>query len=252
MLESKLETSEEFNDFTKNINNIFNSSNDLIHDARNKIKILKNNDTEVVVKAYKVPSFFNKIVYSFIRKPKAYRAYHYAKKLEDMNIKTAKAYSYICFYKNYLLDKSYFISEKIDYDFTMKKVFDEDKIAGHDEILIEFGKFAKTLHDNKVEHKDFSPGNILVKKTDIKYEFSIIDINRMKFREMNLEEMMNNLCKLWTSEKNIELISHGYCMNNDLDEKVIYEKILTNNINDKNKKLLKRKMKIFLGLYKEK
>ena len=252
MLESKSETSEEFSDFTKNINKIFDTSNDLIHDARNKIKILKNNNTEIVVKSYKVPSLLNKIIYTFFREPKAYRAYHYAKKLEDMNIKTAKAYSYICFYKNYLLDKSYFISEKIDYDFTMKRVFDDDTIENHDEILIEFGKFAKILHDNNVEHKDFSPGNILVEKTDLGYEFSIIDINRMKFEKMNFEQRMNNLCKLWTNEKNIKLISHKYCMNNDLDEKFIYEKILTNNTNDKNKKLLKRKIKIFLGLYKEK
>ena len=252
MLRYKYESDEKFTVFTKNIKKIFNNSDELIHNARNQIKILKNDDTDVAVKSYKIPSLFNKIVYTFFRKSKAYRAYHYAIKLEELGVNTAKAYSYICFYKNFLIERSYFICENIDYDFTIKKVFDEDDITDHDEILIAFGKFAKSIHDKDVEHKDFSPGNILVKKTDAGYEFSIIDINRMQFGAMDFEQRMSNLCKLWTSEKNIELIAQGYCSGSDLDEKLVYEKIFLNNKNNKNMKLMKKKMKIFLGLYKEK
>lgn len=252
MLTYKFEADEKFSSFTQNIKDEFKTSDELIHNARNKIKILKAGDTTVVAKAYKVPSLFNKIVYTFFRKPKAYRAYHYAMKLEDLGVNTAKAYSYICFYKNYLLEQSYFISQSIDYKFTMKRVFDEDELQDHDEILVGFGKFARSLHDKDVEHKDFSPGNILVSKTDSGYDFSIIDINRMKFGLMNFEQRMSNLCKLWTDEKNIRLIAKGYCEGSDIDEDLVYENIFLNNKNDKSKKLMKRKMKIFLGLYKEK
>jgi len=252
MLKYEIEADEKFSSFTRNIKNEFDTSNDLIHNARNKIKILQADDVSVVVKSYKVPSLFNKIVYSFLRKPKAYRAYHYAIKLEELNVNTAKAYAYICFYKNYLLDQSYFVCENIEYDFTMKRVFDDDTLEGHDDILVSFGEFTRSIHDKDVEHKDYSPGNILVKKSDNGYKFSIIDINRMKFGAMSFEQRMANLSKLWTSEDNIRLISKGYCLGSDIDEDLVYEKIYTNNKNNKKMKLLKKKMKIILGLYKEK
>ncbi|MFA5234591.1 MAG: lipopolysaccharide kinase InaA family protein [Sulfurimonas sp.] len=251
MLKYKIESCEEFISFTKNIKNMFENSDMLVHDARNQIKVLKTDDVEVVVKAYKIPSLFNKIVYTFFRKPKAYRAYHNAMKLCEMGINTAKAYSYICFYKYFLLDKSYFISQKVDYDLTMKQVFDNDHIENHDDILISFGEFAKTLHDKHIEHKDFSPGNILVKKNQTSYIFTIIDINRMNFQMMNFEQKMQNLCKLWTSEKNLKLIAYGYCIDNQFDEKTVYESISFNNRRDKEKKYMKKKFKILLGLYKE-
>ncbi len=251
MIKYKIESCEEFSSFTKNIKNMFENSDMLVHDARNQIKVLKIDDVEVVVKTYKIPSLFNKIVYTFFRKPKAYRAYHNAIKLQNIGISTAKAYSYICFYKYFLLEKSYFISQKVDYDFTMKKVFDDETIENHDKILVAFGEFAKSIHDKHVEHKDFSPGNILVKKGEVSYIFSIIDINRMSFGVMNFNQRMKNLCKLWTSEENLKLIAQGYCLNSELDEKSVYEEISLNNKKDKNKKLLKKKIKIFFGLYKE-
>ena len=250
MLKYKIESSEEFETFTKNIENLFKNSDILVHNARNQIKILKNSDMEVAVKAYKVPSFFNKIIYTFLRKPKAYRAYHYAKKLENMGIDTPKAYSYICFYKFFLLERSYFISEKINYEFTIKEVFNNDAVQNHDAILIKFGEFARSLHDKNVEHKDLSPGNILVTKNETSYDFSIVDINRMNFTPMNFKQRMQNLSKLWTSEENLKLIAHGYCFNSQLNEEDIYNQISLNNKNDKKIKYIKKKIKSLLGHYK--
>ena len=68
------------------------------------------------------------------------------------------------FYKFGLLDESYFVSEKFDYDFTIREPLLDINFPNKNEILKIFAKFTFQLHEVGIFHFDYSPGNILIKK----------------------------------------------------------------------------------------
>ncbi len=77
-----------------NIQTIFADDNHSIHKARNELKIIELDGIKTVVKSFKVPHFFNRIVYTFFRKSKAYKSYHNAFDLKELNISTPEPIAY--------------------------------------------------------------------------------------------------------------------------------------------------------------
>ena len=78
-------------------------------------------------------------------------------------------------------------------------------------ILKQFVRFTYNLHKNGVYHKDYSAGNILVlKKDENTYEFSIVDINRMEFKKVDLFLGLDNFAKLWLDDENLVFIAKEY------------------------------------------
>ena len=55
---------------------------------RNTIKLFELEGKTINVKSFKVPSFYNKVVYKFFRKSKARRSYEYANRLLKYGIGT--------------------------------------------------------------------------------------------------------------------------------------------------------------------
>ena len=66
------------------IRKIFAQDDHSIHKARNELKIIELDGIKTVVKAFKVPHLFNRIVYTYFRKSKAYKSYHNALRLEEL------------------------------------------------------------------------------------------------------------------------------------------------------------------------
>ena len=59
-------------------------------------------------------------------------------------------------------------------------------------------------------HLDFSPGNILIKKTDENFIFKIVDINRMRFGEISLKQRLKSFSKLWAKDEDLRIIAKEY------------------------------------------
>ena len=57
---------------------------------------------------------------------------------------------------------------------------------------------------------DYSPGNILIKISNDNYEFKIVDINRMQFKELTLNDKLKNFSKLWAKNEDLEIIIDEY------------------------------------------
>ena len=57
--------------------------------------------------------------------------------------------------------------------------------------------FTAYMHEKGVLHKDFSPGNILYKVENGKYDFTIVDINRMYFGQVDMKTGCRNFSRLW-------------------------------------------------------
>ncbi len=75
--------------FVEELPQRFEREGTVIYDARNQIRVIEYNGLVINAKRYCVPRLFNRVVYSFLRQPKAIRAYQNALRLQQMGIATA-------------------------------------------------------------------------------------------------------------------------------------------------------------------
>lgn len=219
-----------------NIKELFDRSNNSIHKARNEIKVVDN----LVIKSFRVPNFFNKIIYTFFRDSKAKKSYEYALKIGDF---TPKPLGYIEFYKNFLLDESYFVSEYFAYDFSIREPLLDANFPKKEEILKAFARFSYSLHEHNIYHLDFSPGNILIKEHDGEFIFKIVDINRMQIRALCYELRAKNFSKLWAKDEDLILIIKEYAKISGTNEEFLVKKALKYSRSHKAKINFKKRLK---------
>ena len=197
-------------DFVQNIKLYFNrSGNEVIYDKRNIIKVIDYEYGRYVVKAFKVPHLLNQFVYRFFRDSKAKRSFLNAQRLQLMGIETPQPVGYIEFPTMFRFKESFYISEFFDFDFEIRAVLTDRSFAERDKILRAFAAYTYKLHKKGVYHVDYSPGNILVKKEGTQYRFSIVDVNRMQFLDMDAKLRMESLAKLTDNrEDNLKIVTY--------------------------------------------
>jgi len=246
-LSHKLILNPKFSNFKEtllNIKDIFNSSNESIHKARNELKIIELNGVKCVVKSFKVPHIINRVAYTFFREGKAKKSYLNALKLVELEVNTPEPIGIIEFFDFGLLSESYFISVYEPYDFTIREVF-HHKVEQHEKILKEFVKFTYNIHQKDVWHVDYSLGNILITKKDNgSYRFSLVDINRMEFKNISALEGLKNFNKFWAKDENdLLIIAKEYASLAKLDEKEAIKTVVSEAKSLESKVNLKRKLK---------
>lgn len=199
------------------IKKIFQKNDNTIHKARNEIKIIEINNTKCVVKAFKVPNLFNRIIYTFFKDGKAKKSYNNALRLKKLNVDTPDPIAIIEFYQYGLLSETYFISLYEPYDFTIREVFRRE-VENYKQLLKKFTEFTYMIHKKNVWHEDYTSGNILITKTNESYKFSLVDINRMKFRSISWEEGLSCFKKFWAREEDLKIISNVYSKLTKIDK----------------------------------
>ncbi len=213
-------------DFIKNIKTYFNQAdNTTLFEERNIIKIIPFEGKQYVVKSFKIPHLLNQVVYRFFRDSKAKRSYENAIKLYKMNINTPAPIGYVEFPSKFLFQESFYISEFFDYDFEIRAVLADDNFEDRERILREFVAFSYNLHQKGVFHVDYSPGNILIKKHQNHYIFSLIDVNRMEFIPFTDELRMKAFAKLSASDEDRALITETYSKLAKMDSDFAQEKM---------------------------
>ena len=193
---------------------------------RNTIKNVTAQNLDLNIKSFKVPHLVNRIVYSFFRKSKAKRSFEYANDLIKKGINTPKPYAYFEYSDLNLLHKSYYVSEQLSYDLTYRELTTDLNYPDYDTILREFTRFTFDLHEKGVNFLDHSPGNTLIKKNENsgKYDFYLVDLNRMKFHTMSFEDSMKNFAKLTSRKEMVEVMSNEYAkLVNESEEQVFNE-----------------------------
>ena len=226
--------------FILNIQSHFKNNSKTIHKARNELKIIHHKDIETVVKSFKTPNLLRRIVYTYFRDSKAKKSYDNSIKLQNL---TPIPIGYIEFFQSGLIHESYFISEKFDYDFTIREPLLDENFHDREEIFKAFARFTFELHQNNILHQDYSPGNILIKKENDGYIFKVVDINRMEFRELSLNDRLKNFNKLWANDEQITIIAKEYATLSAEDENTCIAMALYENTKHKNKMRLKRRLK---------
>ena len=230
----------EYISLLKNIREYFKDSHDSIHKARNEIKILEFENQKLVVKAFKIPNFINKIVYTFFRGTKAKKSYENSVRISKF---VPQAVGYIEFRKFGLLSDSYFISEQFEYDFTIREVITGAEFKDRENIFRELAKFTFLLHEDGILHKDYSPGNILIKADKDAYEFKIVDINRMEFKDLNVDERLKNFSQLWAKDDDLKIVIDEYSALIHQDKDACFTKAAAYSQKHKDRKNFKKRLK---------
>lgn len=229
----------------------FDSSGTLFGDGkRNIIKVFSDS---INVKSFKVPTLINKVVYRFFRKSKAQRSFEYAVRLQENKVGTPNPIAYSEYPSLFGLGKSFYISSHLHPDLTFRELVTNPDYPDHENILRQFTRFSIDLHEKGIEFLDHSPGNTLIKKvSESKYEFFLVDLNRMKFHDsMDFSQRMNNLKRLTYKSEMIAIMSEEYSKFSGIDYQLVYDTMM-NFKNIFHKKLQrKRKIKKVLKFWKK-
>lgn len=185
--------------FIERLPEVFPVSGEVLHEGRNQIRAFDIGGESLVVKRYKRPHLFNRVMYSFFRKNKARRAYEHALRLRGMGFDTPEPVAWSEYRKDGLIADTYFVSRRSELTplpQTMKQFPAPDTLP----VLEAFARFTVRLHEQGICHEDFNQTNILWEYdgTTGSYRFQLIDINRMRFhaRPLRPDECMINLRRL--------------------------------------------------------
>lgn len=231
------------------VTSFFEEGNLIVKGSRNTIKSNFLGSEKVNIKFFKKPGIFKSIIYSFFRSTKAKRSFDYANYLKGHSILTPEPIAYIEERSALgLLGDSFYISQQIDYDFTIRELIHNPLFPNRNSILEQFTGFTFKMHEANVNFLDHSPGNtLIIDKGNNQFEFYLIDLNRMKFEKLSIEKRMDNFKKMWLSRTMIKVVAKKYAELIGEPEEEIHAILLKKTLEFKRritkKKYLKRKLK---------
>ena len=189
----------------------------IIYNGRNQLREFTNNGVTMVVKSFCPPSFINRIAYGFLRSSKAQRSLEYAQLLLSKGIATPAPIGYVTERKGLLFGRSYYASLKSDYTHNFYDAV-QPGVTNRDKFLVAVAETTARLHECGFLHKDYSAGNILLRELpDGTVRVEIIDLNRIRFREIGLEEGCKNFERLPMNEEIVSVIAPPYAATRKLD-----------------------------------
>ena len=175
------------------------------------VKMMATDGTILNVKRFQQPRWLNRFIYSTgIRTPKGRRAFNYPDVLLVKGIDTPEAVAYIEDRNTIgLLRQCWFISIQCPYEHLLYELGDA-KPELYEPMAEALARFAAHMHNNEVLHLDFSPGNILWDSKDGQYAFSVVDINRMRFGKVSMNDGAKSFARLWGPKRFIRLLVEEY------------------------------------------
>jgi tRNA A-37 threonylcarbamoyl transferase component Bud32 len=90
------------------------------------------------------------------------------------------------------------------------------------------GQYSARIHDARILHLDYTPGNILWKQDSHGlYHFCLVDINRMRFnKEVGMLKGCENLKKMWGSKELISIMVRSYAVARGFDANTCEEVVM--------------------------
>mgnify|MGYP002516013491 FL=1 len=203
-------------DFIAAIERNFPSGELVQQGSRNTLRRFTVGGVRIVVKHFGRPNPLNRIVYSFLRKPKGVRAYEYAFRVRNAGFDTPEAIAYIERRSCGIIADSYFVSAECTYT---RRFYEFGNAVAEDfaDIIRAFARRTAQFHEAGMLHRDFSPGNILFDKVDGEWKFAIVDINRMSFSPVSIERGCRNFARLWGQPDFFRIVADEYAESRNAD-----------------------------------
>ncbi|MDE6361104.1 MAG: lipopolysaccharide kinase InaA family protein [Muribaculaceae bacterium] len=211
---------------------------------RNKVELVSIQGTQAVVKIYKKTNLITGLIYTFFRKSKARRAYEHALELLSRGISTPFPIAYFEERRWGIFRNGYFVSEYVDLppvsEYFYSGHLDDQE---HDLMADNLSRFTLTLHSKGIIPLDYNTTNILFKKEEGRYKFTLIDINRMKIgRVPKIKAAMMSFFQLGTYPRDYYHLLAPYVNERNFDfEDALYHVIL----HRRNQKRLRRFKRLF-------
>ena len=206
----------------RNILSNFDSAGTLAVDGeRNTIRTVELGGEKWSVKRFKRPNLFNSLVYRWIRPSKARRSFDHAERLLAAGIDTPEPLAYYE-ERDWRLGRSYYICRHLDYDLDFRVLNHNPNYPERRSILEGVAAFTYRMHQAGIEFLDHSPGNTLIVKQGDRYRYFLIDLNRMRFRSLNLAQRMKNFRRLWLSKTMIAIMAPVYAGLSGEDQQEVF------------------------------
>lgn len=240
--------------FIKNVLNREYAVNATYRNFRNIVEDVTEGGVRMVVKIFKKPTEFNRLVYTWFRQTKARRSYEKSFELLKKGFKVPEPIAYIEKKKGLFFHTGCYISLYTDYraidDFAnycpkTLEDFDELKL-----FISNLASFAAFLHQLKIIHNDFNKDNILYKKIDNKYSFSLIDLNRVQFDNMSIKKAAKDISNIHLGHVLNAILLEEYCKMRAFDPDKFGQRVLRYKWKYTHKTLIKDILLVPLGLRK--
>ena len=190
-----------------------------LHSGRNLIKRLGlagpgGEPIEVVVKSFAVPARVRGFVYANLRRSKARRCMANARKLAQLGVGTPDPVACIEYEDYRCLRRSYYVCRYWPHDQDLTALlYRGTPPGGAAQVLLKaLAQFTVAQHDRGVLHLDYNPGNILVRWEGDGFEFALVDLNRLRFRHLEIGDRMSGLARLTTRDDCLGIIGRRYAM----------------------------------------
>lgn len=232
------------------VNTFFDADDSIVKGSRNAIKTNFLGNEKVNIKFFQKPGIFKAIIYTFFRSSKAKRSFDNANYLINYSIQTPFPVAFIEKYNAFgLITNSFYICHHIDFDFTMRELLHNPLFENRKKIVQQFTEFTFAMHEAKINFLDHSPGNTLISCIDTNiYKFDLVDLNRMQFENLSLENRMDNFKKMWLSKTMLKIVAERYAQlsnqNYENLHKILLQKTYKFKFKTARKKFLKKKFKL--------
>jgi tRNA A-37 threonylcarbamoyl transferase component Bud32 len=169
------------------------------------------------IKRYNYQNFFYSLKYIF-RSSRAKKAWKKANALLLLGILTPSPVAFLEKRSFLFLYHSLFITTWIDGAFSLDRFFEDnfgqaftgDPLKGKWQFIAEAARYIKTIHDLQVAHGDLKAKNILVKLTEGKYVFYLLDLDSLKIKNsLGRKERIRDLARLNASFLNTRILSRS-------------------------------------------
>ena len=199
----------QFESFMKDLPDNYKKMGKIIYKGRNELKEIEYGGMTVIVKSFRIPNIINRIAYGLLRASKAKRSYDYANLILEKGIGTPLPVGYYTSRRWLLFDESYYVCLKSECPHTYKDIMD-GKFPDTEQIVKSIASLTAHIHKNNMLHKDYSRGNILFKKTEEGIKLEIIDLNRIRFHKIGMEEGCRNFERLPATEQMTRWMADEY------------------------------------------
>lgn len=209
---------EQLKTFVRDLPHLFGTGQGhLLYQRRNELRAFRVGERQMVVKSFAIPNLTNRLVYGILRKSKAQRSYEYARLLNSLGIGSPEPVAWLTERKGILFSHSYYacLQSTCPYTYTDLQNGKIRPLAEEEHFLRLVARAVARLHDNGMVHRDLSQGNVLFGDGD-RVEF--IDLNRIRFRHVDMEEGCKNLSeRLLANRRQRAILAEEYANARGLD-----------------------------------
>ena len=143
----------------------------------------------------------------------------HAERLLNLGIGTPEPVASIEYVDAGCLRESYYICRYWPSDVDLRGLlYRDDSFGANVESLLErLAGFTLLQHDNGVLHLDYNPGNILVRSSKEGFDFALVDLNRLRFKALAIDDRISALVRLTTSVDHLRTIGRHYAVMHGTD-----------------------------------